>query len=157
MALEQFIDITGVQGESAVPDLKGAVPVLSWTIEVGGEPDAASEPEGAVTFGPFVFTKRVDSSTPVLLALCARKVVVAQARLVVRSPGLRDARVVVDLRDVRVSSLRASFQRGETEPTESVTLRYRRVWFGSAVVDRRAGAEDTNWFAWDVIGNAPAS
>jgi hypothetical protein len=75
---------------------------------------------------------------------------------VVRSAGLRDPRVIIDLRSVRVASVVAEFDRDQAELVETVSLRYERVWFGGASVDRRAGSEQTNWFAWDVVANRPA-
>ncbi len=151
MATEQYLEITGIQGESAAPDLRGAIPVISWRLAV-----TAADPGAPAVFAPFSLTKRVDSSTPLLLALAARGAVAPQARLVVRSAGLRDPRVIVDLRGVRVSAVSAEYARDETDLLETVQLTYERIWFGGAVVDRRGSSEQTNWFAWDVAANRPA-
>lgn len=151
MATEQYLEITGIQGESAAPDLRGAIPIISWRFEV-----SVPDPGGPASFAPFSLTKRVDSSTPLLLALAARGAVAPQARLVVRSAGLRDPRVIVDLRGVRVTAVSAEYDREETDLVEAVALSYERVWFGGAVVDRRGSSEQTNWFAWDVAANRPA-
>jgi type VI protein secretion system component Hcp len=103
------------------------------------------------------FTKRVDSTTPLLLALCAQSVTAPQAKLVVRSTGHRDPRVVVDLRDVLVAEVSASFDALAQDLLETVSLRFGKVWFGGAVIDRRGSREQVNWFAWDLAENRPAS
>ena len=70
MAMEQFIEITGVVGEASAPDVRGAIPVLSWSF--GLSRPKARPVSGPADFSGFRFTKRVDSTTPLLLDLCAR-------------------------------------------------------------------------------------
>jgi type VI protein secretion system component Hcp len=155
MALEQFIEITGVVGEASAPDVHSAIPVLSWTF--GLAQAEGSRSPGGVSFSGFRFSKRVDSSTPLLMDLCARRSSASQARLVVRSTGHKDPRVVVDLREVVVAEICASFDPTVTDLVENVALRFERVWFGGAVVDRKGSSEQVNWFAWDLGRDRPAS
>jgi type VI secretion system secreted protein Hcp len=154
MALEQFIEIPGIVGEASAPDVRGAIPVLSWTFGVSRPADQSA---GRADFSGLRFTKRVDSTTPLLLALCAQGVTTSQAKLVVRSTGHRDPRIIVDLRDVLVAELTAAFEPSGPELVETVQLRFGRVWFGGAVIDRRGTGEQMNWFAWDVAQNLPVA
>jgi hypothetical protein len=89
--------------------------------------------------------------------LCARRTTTSQARLVVRHTGQRVPRVLVDLRDVVVAEVSASFDPASADLLEVVVLRFERVWFGGAVVDRRGGSEQVKWFAWDLARNRPAT
>ncbi|MEA3218778.1 MAG: type secretion system secreted protein Hcp [Acidimicrobiia bacterium] len=155
MALEQFIEIAGIAGEASAPDVRGAIPVLSWAF--GVTQPAVEGMRSVADFSGFRFTKRVDSSTPLLFALCAQSVTAPQAKLVVRSTGHRDPRVVIDLRDVLVAEVSATFDQTQVELIETVSLRFGRVWFGGAVIDRRGTSEQVNWFAWDLAQNRPAS
>jgi type VI protein secretion system component Hcp len=167
MALEQFIEITGVAGEASAPDVHDAIPVLAWSFGIAHPGAAADRPStgagasgeasGRASFSGFRFSKRVDSSTPVLMDLCARGVSTAQARLVVRGTGQRDPRVIVDLRDVVVSEVGATFDQVAGDLLETVVLHFGRVWFGGALVDRRGASGQVNWFAWDVARNAAAT
>jgi type VI protein secretion system component Hcp len=167
MALEQFIEITGVSGEATAPDVHDAIPVLAWSFGITHPeaspdrpppgPGAADPAGGRASFSGFRFSKRVDSSTPVLMDLCARGVSTAQARLVVRGTGQRDPRVIVDLRDVIVTEVGATFDQGAGDLLETVVLQFGRVWFGGALVDRRGASGQVNWFAWDVTRNTAAS
>lgn len=152
MALEQYIDFAGISGEAQAPDVRGAVSVLRWTFSLNTGPEA-----NHAAFEGFTFTKRVDSTSPLLLALCAQRTVLPQAKLVVRSTGHKDPRVVIDLRDVRVTELVAGWDEASSDLCEQVTLHFAKVWFGGAVVDRRGSSEQINWFAWDLEHNRPAS
>jgi type VI protein secretion system component Hcp len=156
MALEQFIEIPGVLGEASAPDVRGAIPVLSWTFAVQRHA-VAEKSASASDFSAFRFTKRVDSTTPLLLALCAQGLCTAQARLVVRSTGHRDPRIVVDLREVLVVEIDAGFEPGSGDLVETVALHFEKVWFGGAVIDRRGTGEQMNWFAWDVAKSQPVA
>ena len=155
MALEQFIEISGINGEASAPDVHGAIPVQSWSF--GVSQPAVEGMRSVAEFSGFHFTKRVDSTTPLLFALCAQAVTTPQAKLVVRSTGHRDPRVVVDLRDVIVAEISATFDAERGDLWERVSLRFGKVWFGGAVIDRRGTSEQVNWFAWDLAENRPAT
>ena len=64
MAMEQFIEIPGITGEAAALDVRGAIPVLSWSFSVSRP--LMGTASGAADFSGFEFTKRVDSTTPQL-------------------------------------------------------------------------------------------
>ena len=154
MAMEQFLEMPGIAGEASAPDARGAIPVLSWSF--GVTRPRVGDVSGPADFSGFEFTKRVDSTTPLLLGLCARGASTSQAKLVVRSAGHRDPRIVVDLREVSVAAVNTAFEPGGIELVERVQLRFGRIWFGGAVIDRRGTGEQMNWFAWDVERNLPA-
>ena len=154
MALEQFLELTGINGEASAPDARGALSILSWSLGVTtSERSGRSEPQ----FQRFRFVKLVDSATPLLMALCAQGALVAQAKLLVRSPGHRDPRLVVDLRGAVVVDITTSHDRLTGEVLDEVALRFERIWVGGAVLDRRGFGEQVNWFAWDLAENRPAT
>ena len=51
----------------------------------------------------------------------------------------------------------AAFVAGGGELVEQVHLRFGRVWFGGAMIDRLGTGEQMNWFGWDVAQNLPAA
>lgn len=151
MALEQYIDLAGISGEAQAPDVTGSVAILSWSfcLERNTQVNKAE-------FGAVVFSKRVDSTSPLILARCAQGASLPQAKLMVRSTGHRSPRVVVDLRDVWITGVRSGFDNQVGDVVETVELRYGKIWFGGALVDRRGTGEPLTWFAWDVEHDAPA-
>jgi hypothetical protein len=58
---------------------------------------------------------------------------------------------------VLVAELTAAFEPTAQELVETVRLRFGRVWFGGAVIDRRGTSEQMNWFAWDLEQNLPVA
>jgi type VI protein secretion system component Hcp len=151
MALEQYIDLAGITGEAQAPDVTGSVAILSWSfcLERAAEADRAE-------FGAVVFSKRVDSTSPLILARCAQGASLPQAKLMVRSTGHRAPRVIVDLREVSITRVNSGFDAEVGDVVETVELRYGKLWFGGAVVDRRGTGEPLTWFAWDVEHDSPA-
>jgi len=152
MALEQYIDLAGITGEAQAPDVTGSVAILSWSFGM-----KRPEGTGRAEFGDVVFAKRVDSTSPLILARCAQGAALPQAKLMVRSTGHRSPRVVVDLRDVHITAVTSGFDTAVGDVVETVELTYGKIWFGGAVVDRRGTGEPLTWFAWDVEQDGPAS
>ena len=64
--------------------------------------------------------------------------------------------MIVDLREVWITSVRSGFDAEVGDVVETVELRYGKIWFGGAVVDRRGTGEPLTWFAWDVAHDGPA-
>ncbi len=151
MALEQYIDLAGINGEAQAPDVSGSMAILSWSLGV-------SRPSGAdkAGFAALTISKRVDSTTPLILARCAQGATLPQAKLLVRATGHRSPRVVIDLRDVRITSVTSTYDAALGDVVEQLELTYGKIWFGGAVVDRRGSSEPLTWFAWDVERDAPA-
>jgi type VI protein secretion system component Hcp len=151
MALEQYIDLAGITGEAQAPDVTGSVAILSWSFSLERPADV-----DRAEFGAVVFSKRVDSTSPLILARCAQGASLPQAKLMVRSTGHRSPRVIVDLREVSITRVRSGFDAEVGDVVETVELRYAKIWFGGALVDRRGTGEPLTWFAWDVEHDGPA-
>ena len=151
MALEQFLELTGITGEASAPDARGTIPIASWSFGVSRDGESSAQ------FRRFRFSKPTDSSTPLLLALCTQATVVPQAKLLARSMGHRDPRLVIDLREVTIVDVMTSHDRATGELVDEVALRFARLWVGGAVVDRRGIGDQVNWFAWDIPNDRPAT
>ena len=152
MALEQFLDLAGITGEAQAPDVSGATAILSWSLGISRPPGAERS-----VFDSLAITKRVDSTTPLILARCAQGAMLPQAKVMVRATGHRSPRVVIDLRDVRIIGVTSTYDAAAGEVLERLELTYGKIWFGGAVVDRRGSSEPLTWFAWDLDRDEPAS
>lgn len=90
MAVDMFIQIDGVKGESMDHKHKGEIDVLSWswsmtqsgTFHVGGGGGS-----GKVNIGDLVFTKWVDKSSPNLMQICCEGEHIPSALLTIRKAG----------------------------------------------------------------------
>ena len=120
MAVDVFLKIGDVKGESKDATHKDEIDVLSWSWGVSNAVDARAG-AGKANFQDLNFMHAVDKSSPVLLKACAMGDHFADATLVSRKAGKgQQEYLIVKLKEVFVSSVQPS---GSSEhPMESVSL-----------------------------------
>ena len=128
MAIDMFIKIDDVKGESIDDKHSGEVDVLSWSwgmTQSGTTHTGTGGGAGKVHVNDLSFTKWVDSATPTLqLACCAGKHY-KEAKLTVRKAGEKPLEYLkITMKDVIISSLSDGGAGGEDRLTESVTLNF---------------------------------
>jgi type VI secretion system secreted protein Hcp len=130
-ALDMFLKLDGVPGESSDDKHAKEIDVLDWSWGVNGAlprvQKTAAQPFCAQGIS---LTKVVDRSTPVLLSKAAAGESIPNATLTIRRAGTTPLEfLVITFTDVRISSESTGGSGGETRLTENVTLN-----FGSATV-----------------------
>lgn len=129
MAVEFFLQIAGIEGESQDAKHKGWLDVLSWS---WGE----SHPEapvpgggggsGKVNMGDFNFMTQTSKASPKLLLACAAGQHFKEAKLVGRKSGKDQQEYLTwTFSDILVSSFQVSAS--SEVPTESASLSYSKV------------------------------
>jgi type VI secretion system secreted protein Hcp len=130
MAFDAFLQIDGIDGESADDAHKGQIDVQSWSwgaTNSGSVGSGGGGGSGKVAFQDFHITKAVDAASPPLMLACATGQHIKSAKLFVRkSSDGRDDYLVYTLTDVLVSSFGDHGASGEA-PGEDVEFRYRRI------------------------------
>jgi len=129
MAVDTFLKLGDVKGESQDSKHAGEIDVLSWswgvsqtgTMSLGGGGGA-----GKASFSDLNFMHAVDKATPVMLKACAMGDHFADATLVSRKAGKgQQEYLIVKMKEVFVTSVQPS---GSSEhPTESVSLTFGHV------------------------------
>lgn len=129
MAVDMFIKLNGIKGESEDDTYKDEIDVLAWswgmtqsgTMHVGGGGGA-----GKVSVQDLSFTKYIDkASAPLMLACCTGKHI-PDATLVCRKAGENAVEYLkVKFTDVLVSSYSTGASGGEERQTENVTLNFK--------------------------------
>ena len=129
-AVEYFLKIDGVDGESTDDKHAGEIEVLSWSwSEANPSPGAGGGGGGAgkVQMQDFHFTARVSKASPKLLVACASGQHVPKARLTCRTGGKAQQEFLkITFSDVLVSS----FQTGgssDVVPLDQVSLAYAKI------------------------------
>jgi len=132
-----FINIGGgaVPGNATVTGYEGQtiVQALSYGISQGGEWEEGDQITGRVTtFGDMTITKAMDNGSPALAHACAMKTQFDDAELNLVAGG--DAYLTVTLEKVIVTSVSTGYSSGDTRPSETITLSYRKAtWrYGTA-------------------------
>jgi type VI secretion system secreted protein Hcp len=128
MAVDMFLKIDDVKGESQDDKHKDEVDVLAWswgmsqsgTTHMGGGGGA-----GKVSVNDISITKYIDKSSPNLMLACCNGKHYKQALLTVRKAGEKPLEYIkLTMKEVIVSSLSTGGSGGEDRLTENLTLNF---------------------------------
>ena len=159
MAVDMFIKIDDVKGESQDKTHKDEIDVLAWswgmsqsgTMHMGGGGGG-----GKVSVQDLSFTKYIDKSSSVLMEYCSSGKQYKEAKLTVRKAGGTPLEyLIITMTDVIVTSISTGGSGGEDRLTENVTLN-----FGSVKTEYQPqkpdGSKDGGAvkYGWDIAANA---
>src|SRR5262249_44908643 len=109
MAVDTFLKIEGVKGESADDKHKDEIDVLSWSwgaTQTGTTHSGGGAGAGKANVQDMTVTKYLDKSTPILLKFCMTGTHIKEALLTVRKAGGKPLEYVkIKLMDAIVSSI----------------------------------------------------
>lgn len=161
MAVDMFLKISGVEGESIDKSHKGEIDILAWswgmsqsgTTHMGGGGGS-----GKVSVQDITLTKYVDAASPALMLGCCKGTHHDEAVLVVRKAGDTPLEYIkITMKEVIVSNLSTGGSGGEDRLTENVTLNFAEFKFEYQTQTRRGGKEGgARIAAWNIAENAPA-
>lgn len=129
MAVDMFLLLDGIKGESEDATHTGENDVLAWswgmsqsgTMHVGGGGGA-----GKAAFQDLSVTKWVDSGSVTLMQCCAKGTHIATGQLIVRKAGDTPLEYIkLELKEILVSSVSTGGSGGEDRLTENVSLNFR--------------------------------
>jgi type VI secretion system secreted protein Hcp len=158
MAVDMFIKLDGITGESKDKVHAKEIDVLAWSwgmsnsgsAHVGGGAGC-----GKVNVQDLTFTKYVDSSSPKLMLNCCNGQHIATGLLTVRKAGGNPVEYIkIKLETVVVSTLATGGSGSEDRLTENVSLNFAKVSV-DYVPQKADGSADTAIpFGWDIAGNS---
>jgi type VI secretion system secreted protein Hcp len=131
MAVDYFLKIDGIEGESQDSKHKNEIHLESWswgetqtgTMSAGGGGGA-----GKVNMQDFHFVMQVNKATPKLILACAGGDHIKKATLTCRKAGKTQQEFLVyNFSDVLVSSYQTGGNKDEVIPTEQVSLNYTKI------------------------------
>lgn len=158
-AIDMFMKIEGIDGESQDSAHKDEIDVLSWswgmtnsgTFHTGGGGGA-----GKANFQDISFTKWVDKSTPKLMEACASGATIPAATLVLRKAGGEPLEyLIIRMEKVLVTSVSTGGSGGEDRLTENVTLNFAQIMVKYTEQRADGGIGDIVEFGWDIETNVP--
>jgi type VI secretion system secreted protein Hcp len=158
-AVDFFLKIDGIPGESKDSVHKGEIDLISWswgcsqggTMSHGGGGGA-----GKVSMQDFVFTMRVNKSSPKLILACAKGAHIPSALLTVRKAGGKQEEFLkYKFEDVLVSSYNTggSASNDAAVPIESVSFNYTKFEVSYAEQKKDGGLEGPVTANWSVKEN----
>jgi type VI secretion system secreted protein Hcp len=156
MAVDYFLKLDGIKGESKDSKHRDEIDVQSWAFGLSQPATLATggASTGKAQFQDLSFTKLTDQSSPVLFLKCANGAHIKDAVLTARKSGESQFEFLeIKLNDVLVSAYQTSAS--SELPTESISLNFAQIVYtyipqnedGSAAPAVRAG--------WDLRKNEP--
>ena len=159
MALDMFLKLAGIDGESSDTKHKGEIDVLSWSwgLSEPATPSAGGGGAGRVKIADLSIQKLVDLASPLLLLSSAQSKHISDGTLTTREGGKVGGSefLVVKLTDVIVTSVQVGASSGDDRASEQVSLAFGKVEFDywQTKPDGSLGTEKT--FKWDVGASKP--
>ncbi|WP_271009457.1 Hcp family type VI secretion system effector [Paucibacter sp. B51] len=158
MAVDMFLSLAGIKGESKDKKHAGEIDILAWswgvsnsgTFHAGGGGGA-----GKANFQDISITKYVDKASHALLDSCATGKHIDTAKLIVRKAGSSPLEyIIIELTEVLVTSVSTGGSGGEDRLTENISLNFAKIKF-SYVPQKPDGSGDTPLpFTYDIAANS---
>lgn len=157
MAVDMFIKIDTVDGESADAKHKKDIDVLAWSwgaSQSGTTHSGTGGGAGKVSVQDLSFTKYVDAASHALLLACCNGKHYDKAVLVVRKAGEDPLEYIkITMEELIVSSISTGGSGGEDRLTENVTLNFAKVKFEYDPQTAKGGGQGVKTAAWNIAEN----
>lgn len=131
MAVDYFLKIEGVEGESKDSKHKSEIDVLSWSwgeSQSGTAATGGGGGAGKVSMQDFHFVMQVNKSSPKLLQACASGKHFTKATLVCRKAGeTQQEYLKITFTDVMISSYQTGGSSGDVIPTDQISLNFAKL------------------------------
>jgi type VI secretion system secreted protein Hcp len=160
MAVDMFMKVGDIKGESADKTYKDWIDVLAWSwgmSQSGSMHIAGGGGSGKVNMQDLSFTKYVDTSSPNIMLECCNGKHYPEATLVVRKAGENPVEYMkIKMTDVIISNYSTGGSGGEDRVTENVTLNFAKVNVDYTPQDAAGAGGAAIGMGWDVKQNVQA-
>lgn len=148
MAVDMFLKLSGIDGESTDKQHKGTIEVLSFSWGVSNATTRAGTSKlasGKAAVSDFAIMKFLDSSSPRLFESCCSGEHHAEAMLTLRKAGESQQDFYkIKLSDVLISSVAPGGSAGGDQPLEQVSFSFAAATIEAARLDEKGGAQWTS-------------
>ncbi len=132
MAVDMFLKLDGIKGESTDSKHKDEINIHSFTFGVhqtGASAAGGGSGAGKAQFDDIQISKAADLASPNLMLACATGQHIKEAKITVRKAGgQQEEFYIITLNDLIVSSMQNTGT-GSDNPTEMLTMNYSKVKF----------------------------
>lgn len=160
MALDMFLKITDIPGESLDSKHKGEIDIysFSWALDQsgssgGGGGGGAGKPD----FHDFSFAMPMSKASPKLFLACASGQRLAEATLTVRRAGISALDFLTyKLTDCAVTTYQEAGSNGDNVPNDAFTLNFSKIEVSYKEQDAKGTLGAETKAGWDLKKNEPA-
>ena len=157
MAVDMFLKLDGIDGESRDSKHKGEIEIESFSWGASNSGSAAhggGAGAGKVSMQDFSFVTRVSKASPQLFLACASGQHIRSGLLTVRRSGERqEAFLKVTMSDILVSGWKQEGSAGDDVPMDQVSMNFSKIRFDYAEQSPTGALGDTTSAGWDVKAN----
>jgi type VI secretion system secreted protein Hcp len=130
-AVDYFLKLKGIDGESSDDKHKGEIDIDSWSFgETNSGTHAAGGGGGAgkVAMQDFHFTMKVNKASPKLFLACANGEHIAEAKLTCRKAGKgQQEYLIFKFTDLLVASYQTGGSHSELVPSDQISLNFSKI------------------------------
>jgi type VI secretion system secreted protein Hcp len=157
MAVDMFLQLDGIKGESSDAKHKEAIDVLAWSWGLsnsGTFHSGGGGGSGKANFQDISLTKYIDKASADLMYHCASGKHIAKGSLIVRKAGDKPLEyLIIKFDKILVSGVSTGGSHGEERLTENVVLNFSKVALEYKVQDDKGAGKDGGSFTWDIAAN----
>jgi type VI secretion system secreted protein Hcp len=157
MAVDMFLKLTGIDGESGDSAHAGEIEVLSWSwgaSQSGTMHTGTGGGSGKVNVQDVSVTKYVDSASHLLLKHCHDGAHIDEGILTVRKAGGTPVEyIIITMRKIIVSSISTGGSGAEDRLTENVTLNFAEFDYAYTPQLPDGSGDAAKEFKWNIPGN----
>jgi len=160
MAVDQFLKLDGIDGESQDDKHKDTMDVLAWSwgmSQSGTTHMGSGGGAGKVNVQDISVTKYIDKASPVLMQFIAKGTHIPKGLLTVRKAGDKPLEYVkIEMEDIMITSASTGGSGGEDRLTENVTLNFSKFKVVYTEQGKDGAAGKAPEFGFDIAANKPA-
>jgi type VI secretion system secreted protein Hcp len=158
MAVDMFLSLDPIKGESQDKSHTDEIDVLSWSwgmSQSGSTHLTSGGGAGKVSVQDLTFTHYVDLSSSYLFQACTKGQHIAKGILTVRKAGGDTPLeyIKVTMEEIIVTNVHTGGSMGEERLTENVTLNFRKFKYEYKEQEKEGGGGKSPNFAWDIAAN----
>ena len=157
MAMDQFIKIGTLKGESKDKTHGDEIDVLAWSWGMsssGSAQQGGGAGAGKVNVLDLSVTKYIDKSSPDLMLACCNGKHFDKAVLVVRKAGENPLEyITITMEDLIITSVSVGGSGGEDRLTENITLNFARVKVAYKEQTAKGGVGEKPEMGWNIAEN----
>jgi type VI secretion system secreted protein Hcp len=160
MAVDMFLDLDGVKGESVDKTHKDKIDILGWQWGLsnsGTFHNGSGGGAGKASFANITITKYVDAASPNIMLFCANGKHFAKGKIIVRKAGENPLEYLhVEFEKALVVSYSTGGGSGDERLIENVQLNFAKVKVEYTTQSEKGGKGTPQAFAWDIAANSKA-
>ena len=158
MAVDMFLKIDDIKGDSADAKHKGEIEVLSWSwgiTQTGTTHSGTGGGAGKANVQDITFTKWMDRASPALLKYCLSGKHIKEGHLTVRKAGEKPLEYVkITLKDAIISSIQTGGSGSDERLTETLGVNFSKVEFEYVPQKADGSGDSSTPITWNIAANA---